>query len=50
MLNTQDIISNALAEAKDGGLVKEGSSVIAVYGDKPGAGTGSTNTLHIFSV
>ena len=49
MQNTQAIVQSALAEARDAGLGKEGESAVAIYGDKDGS-SGSTNTLHIFSL
>ena len=49
MQNTQSIIRDALGEAKTTGLGKSGDCAIAIYGDKDGS-SGSTNTLHIFSL
>ena len=49
MQDTQSIVKEALKEARMAGLGKDGDSAIAIYGDKDGT-SGSTNTLHIFSL
>ena len=49
MQDTQSIVKEALKEARMAGLGKDGDSAVAIYGDKDGT-SGSTNTLHIFSL
>jgi len=49
MMSTQTLIKSTLAEAASSGLLQKGDTAVAIYGDKDGK-TGSTNTLHIFTV